>query len=274
MATQEFETVLWEQKGRVGIITLNRPEKLNALGGDMTEGVWSLTEQANANPNIGCLILTGAGRGFCSGADQQAMAQRKPEGFAAKTVGAGVGPQLYHLAELFGSSKPIIAAINGASIGGGFTMALACDFRIGSDRARVSTRFVRVGLQPEVGSTFLLPQAVGLSHAMEMFLSGRIMDAEDAYARGIFNELVPHDQLMDRTMEIAEEIAFNPMQQVQWAKRLVQLNATNSNMRGVLWSEEVIGEACLVTGMPQVASTAFLEKRDPVFNPPIEVGAS
>jgi 2-(1,2-epoxy-1,2-dihydrophenyl)acetyl-CoA isomerase len=267
---KEFTAILWEQRGRVGIITLNRPEKLNALGEDMIEGLWYLTEQANANPNIGCLILTGAGRGFCSGADQQNMAQRSTEGFATKTVGAGIGPQLYHLAELFGSSKPIIAAINGAAIGGGFTTALACDFRIGSDRARVSARFVRVGLQPEVGSTYLLPQAVGLSHAMEMFLSGRILDAEDAYRRGIFNELVPHDQLMDRAMEIAEEIAFNPMQQVQWAKRLVQLNATNSNMRGVLWSEEVIGEACLTTGMPQEASKAFLERRDPVFNSPVE----
>ena len=239
----------------------------------MLDGLWYLVEQANANPNVGCLILTGAGRGFCSGADQQ---RRASTDFTVDRgiTGAGVGPNLYHLAELFTSAKPIIAAVNGAAVGGGFTMAMAADFRIGTPNARVSARFVRMGLQPEIGSTYLLPQTVGLSHAMEMFLTARIIDGEDAYRRGLFNELVDPDQLMDRTMEIAEEIAFNPMQQVQWAKRLVQLNATNSNMRGVLWSEEVIGEACLTTGMPQVASKAFLEKRDPIFNPAVEVAAT
>ena len=266
---KEFTAVLWEQRGRVGIITLNRPEKLNALGEDMLEGLWYLVEQANANPDVGCLILTGAGRGFCSGADQQ---RRATTDFSAGrgTIGAGVGPNLYHLAELFTSAKPIIAAVNGPAVGGGFTMAMAADFRIGTPNARVSARFVRMGLQPEIGSTYLLPQTVGLSHAMELFLTARIIDGEDAYRRGLFNELVSPDQLLDRAIEIAEEIAFNPMQQVQWAKRLVQLNATNSNMRGVLWSEEVIGEACLTTGMAQEASKAFLERRDPVFNSPVE----
>ncbi len=251
------DPVLYEKRGRVALLTLNRPEKLNAWSGEMSRMVVSYIEQANIDDEIGAIIITGNGRGFSSGADLQrdrnAVVERRfePESFPS----------------FLQRSKPLIAAINGPAVGIGLTLSLCCDVRIASDAARLSARFVRIALTPELGSSFFLPQIVGLGNAAELILTGRIVDAAEAYRLGLVNRVVPHEDLLDAAFALAEEIAFNPPQQVEWAKQLLYANAANDNLRAVVQAEEVIFAQALKTPAFAEAGKAFAEKRQPNFNP-------
>jgi enoyl-CoA hydratase/carnithine racemase len=248
-----------EKRGRTGIITLNRPERLNAWSADMARLVREHIEDCNEDDGIGAIVITGAGRGFCSGADlrrdrsadgQQPRRPREDEPLTA----------------FMQRSKPLIAAINGPAIGVGFTLTLCCDMRIASELARVSMRFVRIGLTPELASTYLLPQIAGIGFASELILTGRIIDAAEAQRMGVVNRVVPHDQLLDTALALAEEVAFNPSQHVAWAKRMLQANAVNDNLRAVLQSEDEIFAQALRTPAFAEAGRAFVEKREPNFH--------
>lgn len=249
--------VLYEQRGRVAILTLNRPERLNAWSAEMAHLVQTYIEQANTDPSVGAIILTGQGRGFCSGADLSGGG--RPANSAPKA-----DPEA--LPSLMQRSKPIIAAINGPAVGVGLTLPICCDLRIASDRARLSMRFVRIGLTPELGSTYFLPQIVGLAYANELILTGRIIDAAEAGRIGLVNHVVPHESLMDEAMKLAEEIAFNPSRHVQWAKKMIYSNAANDNLRSVLQVEDEIFGQALGTDARVEAAVAFREKRDPDFH--------
>ncbi len=250
---------LFEQRGRVGIITLNRPERLNAWSREMARLVAQYINDCNNDATIGAIVLTGAGRGFCSGADLQRP--RSDDGERQEPA-----PESEPLVEFLQRSKPIIAAINGAAVGVGFTLPLACDIRIASEKARVSMRFVRIGLTPELGSTQILPQVAGLANAAEMMLTGRIYNADEALRMGVVNRVVPHESLLDEAIALAEEIAFNPATHVRWAKKMLHANAVNDNIRSVLQTEdEIFGQAARSPAFGE-AARAFVEKRDPVFN--------
>jgi enoyl-CoA hydratase/carnithine racemase len=259
--------VLFEQRGRVGIITMNRPETMNAVSPEMAELQESYLRQCNADDGIGCIIIIGTGRGFNVGADLREWNEDNPNPRPDYT---NWGRRV----EMLQGGKPVIAALNGYAIGIGFAMAMLCDIRIASDQAHVSARFVRMGRDPEVGISFTLPQVAGLANAAELFLTGRIIDAQDALRRGVVNEVVPHERLLERALEIADEIAFNPMRQVQWAKRLLYANCVNGNMSSVLLSEELVSEDCFADGAYIEAGAAFLEKRQPVFNAPRSTAGS
>jgi enoyl-CoA hydratase/carnithine racemase len=250
---------LFERRGRVGIITLNRPERLNAWSGEMAALIRQYIAECNEDPKVGAIVLTGAGRGFCSGADQ---GPRDPNRKPLATTPSDAD----QLPDFMTRSKPIIAAINGVAVGVGFTLTLACDIRVGSENARLSARFVRVGLTPEFGSTWFLPQIVGLSNAAEMILTGRIVDAEYAKSIGLLNYVVPAEKLMDKALELGEEIAFNPHWHVRESKRLLYANATESNMRAVHLAETTIFAAAGRTPARQEAALAFREKREPDFH--------
>jgi 2-(1,2-epoxy-1,2-dihydrophenyl)acetyl-CoA isomerase len=250
---------LFEKRGRVGLITLNRPERLNAWSREMARLVPQYIGDCNNDDSIGAVVLTGAGRGFCSGADLQRP--RNDDGQRQEPE-----PEGESLPEFLQRSKPIVAAINGAAVGVGFTLPLACDIRIASENARVSMRFVRIGLTPELGSTQILAQVAGLANAAEMMLTGRIYNAEDALRLGVVNRVVPQDQLLDEAIALAEEIAFNPSTHVRWAKKMLHANAVNDNIRSVLQTEdEIFGQAARSPAFAE-AARAFVEKRDPVFN--------
>ena len=254
----ESPHVTFERRGRVGLITLNRPERLNAWSPEMARLVREHIERCNEDPAVGAVVLTGAGRGFCSGADlrrdRAADGGRRP---------AAEGEPLTAFMQ---RSKPLIAAINGPAIGVGFTLTLCCDLRIASENARVSMRFVRIGLTPELGSTFILPQVTGLGAAAEMILTGRIIDAQEALRIGAVNRVVPHEQLLDTALALGEEIAFNPTHHVRWAKGLLYANAANDNLRSVLRAEdEIFGQAARSEAFAE-AGRAFAEKRDPNFH--------
>jgi 2-(1,2-epoxy-1,2-dihydrophenyl)acetyl-CoA isomerase len=254
----EAPHVTFERRGRVGLITLNRPERLNAWSPEMARLVRGHIEQCNEDPSVGAVVLTGAGRGFCSGADlrrdRAADGGRRP---------AAEGEPLTAFMQ---RSKPLIAAINGPAIGVGFTLTLCCDLRMASENARLSMRFVRIGLTPELGSTFILPQLTGLGAAAEMILTGRIIDAQEALRIGAVNRVVPHEQLLDTALALGEEIAFNPTSHVRWAKGLLYANAANDNLRSVLRSEdEIFGQAARSEAFAE-AGRAFAEKREPNFH--------
>jgi 2-(1,2-epoxy-1,2-dihydrophenyl)acetyl-CoA isomerase len=252
--------VLFEKRGRVGLITLNRPERLNAWSEEMASSVARYIEECNEDDGIGAVVITGAGRGFCSGADlrrdrseDNGQQRRRPR-------------ESEPLVEFMQRSKPLIAAINGAAVGVGFTLPLACDIRIASENARVSMRFVRIGLTPELGSTQILAQVAGLANAAEMILTGRIYNADEALRMGVVNKVVSQEELLPVALALAEEIAFNPMQHVRWAKKMLHANAVNDNIRSVLQTEdEIFGQAARTPAFAE-AGRAFVEKRDPVFN--------
>lgn len=264
--TQEEPHVLFEKIGRVGVITLNRPSRLNAWSGEMAEGVRSHAIECNEDRDVGCIVITGAGRGFCSGADLRGRQERAAAGDGEQTRPRPTAvPGRMPIPELFTSSKPLIAAVNGAAVGVGFTLTLACDIRVASEQARMSARFVRIGLTPELASTFFLPQIVGLAHAAEMILTGRILDAETCYRIGLVSKVVPHEKLLEEALALGEEIAFNPMGHVRQAKQLLYSNATNTQLSSVRLSEDVIFGNATRSAAFREAGAAFLEKREPDF---------
>ncbi|MGH2633632.1 MAG: enoyl-CoA hydratase/isomerase family protein [Tepidiformaceae bacterium] len=250
--------VFQERRGRVAVLTLNRPERLNAWSQEMAGRLHDYIEECNDDSGVGAIVITGAGRGFCSGAD---LSGSRPANGARPVRRQGEG-----LPYFLQRSKPIIAAINGPAIGVGLTLTLCCDIRLASERARLSMRFVRIGLTPELASTYLLPQIVGIGFANELTLTGRIVDAEEAGRMGLVNRVVAHDNLVADAVALADEIAFNPSQQVKWAKQLIYSNAANDNMRSVLQAEdEVFGQAGRTESRAE-AARAFMEKREPNFH--------
>jgi enoyl-CoA hydratase/carnithine racemase len=260
-----YEYILVEQRDRVGIVTFNKPDRLNVFSDAMFGEVRQAIEMFNDDPGVGAVVLTGSGRAFCAGADIRGW----DEAIAARERGEEPRRRLedenwIHFVQ---RSKPIVCAINGLSIGVGLTMTLPCDVRIASDRARLSMRFVRVGVLPELASTRLLGHIVGLTHALELMLSGRIIDAPEAARIGLVNRIVPHDDLLDHAVETAAEIAFNPSESLAAIKRMAWANLTETSFEEVLDRENAEFAAAIERPAFKEAVRAFLEKRQPQFHP-------
>lgn len=265
----DYEQILYEQRGRVVTITLNRPEKLNAWTGQMEREFIHAIRRARDDDSVGCVVITGAGRGFCAGADITGWAEDQQRGGRHR-------PPLVNFADAQEASpnvplalaegKPAIAAINGPAVGIGLTMALACDIRIASERARFSARFVRVGLTPECGSTFNLPQVAGIEAALELALTGRIIDANEPLARKLVSRIVPHDELMPTAYALAEEIASGPLEPVWLTKRLIRRNATRFDLQDVVKVEQATLLQLRHGPAHREAVAAFMEKREPRFH--------
>lgn len=258
-----YEMILTETQGRVGIITFNRPEKLNALHGTMSGEMRDQIDAWNNDPGIGAIVLTGSGRAFCSGADiggwnQEIEQREKGEERESRRNGSWV---------LFAQqSKPLVCAINGPCIGAGLTITLPCDVRIASDQARLSMRFIRVGIFPELASTHLLAHIVGLGHAMELMLTGRIIDAAEAVRIGLVNRVVPQDKLMEDAIGTAQEIAFNPIESVMGVKKIAWQNLDEGDIPTIQQREGVELTAAINRPAFKEAVRAFLEKRQPDFH--------
>lgn len=260
-----YEQVLTETRGRVGIVTLNRPERLNALSGTMDREMREAIEACNQDPGIGAVVFTGAGRAFCAGADMGGWKrgiEARERGEEAERLGRGVENWVQFVLR----SKPIVVAINGPSIGAGLTITLPCDIRIASDQARLSMRFVRVGVIPELASTRILTHIVGLSQALELMLSGRIIDAQEAGRIGLVNRVVPQDSLLDAAVETAAEIAFNPAESVRAIKELAWSGLAKLDLLEVMKGEMVEFNAAMARPTFKEAVSSFIEKRQPDFH--------
>ncbi len=267
----EYEQVLYDQDDRVVTITLDRPERLNAWTGIMETEFIHAIRHASDDRSVGCIVVTGAGRGFCAGADIGGWASRHgdeaPPPYRAPALVMSVAREASpNVALTLAEAKPVIAAINGPAVGIGLTMALACDIRIASEKARFSARFVRVGLSLECGGTHNLPAVAGLEAALEMALTGRIIDTNDPLARKLVSRIVPHEDLMPTAYALAREIASGPHDPVWMTKRLLRRNESHHDLRQVVDTETQLFAQLNNQDAHREAVLAFGEKRDPRFH--------
>ncbi len=257
-----YEDLIVERDEHITTITLNRPERLNAISGPMLSGLSRALMAAEADPETRVIVLTGAGRGFCAGLDLK----RQNEG--SDSVGEGPSrmfdlrnapPMVIHNVD-----KPIICALNGAAAGYGMDLALGCDIRIASDQAKLAAVFAKRGVLPESGGTWLLPRLIGWAKAAEVAYRGMILDAQRCLDYGLVNTVVPHDELLQTARAWAEEIAANAPLAVQATKRMMRL--------GLEESFEANVNHVYLQLLPLFRSNdfreglqAFAERREPVF---------
>lgn len=256
-----MDQISFERRGNVGIVTLNRPDRLNAWTNQMNGELCDVITHCNEDAEVGALVLTGAGRGFCAGADIKDNFQARLEG---KTAGQPTR-KLPDWVTLVRASKPLLAAVNGAAIGVGATMILPFDVIIASDRARFGMGFIKMGLVPELASSHFLVQRMGIGRASEMCLTGRLYSGAEAHAMGLVDRLVPHDDLLPTTLALAAEIAANPGPQLRWIKDLLTRNGSETDLTKVQQRE--LDHLLVARKSPEhkEAVSAFLEKRPPDF---------
>ena len=257
--TRSYETILVERRDRVAIITINRAEKRNALNiQTRTEGVAALDE-LGGDESVRVVVLTGAGdKAFIAGADIAEFAERT----AISQREVMLQRSLFNAID--GFAKPIIAMINGYCLGGGCEVALACDIRIASEKASLGQPEINLGIIPGGGGTQRLTRLVGEGKAMEMILTGEIIDAHTAFSIGLVNHVVPADQLETKTMEIANRIADKSPIALRLAKEAVKL-ASRSNLDEGLRREVDLFALCFSSEDKDEGVKAFLEKRKPEF---------
>ncbi len=253
-----YEQITDELDGNLLILTLNRPERLNAWTHKMNNELSDAIVRANENPEIGAIIITGAGRGFCAGADMV-------DTFQADKSESGDGKRATGWVNLLRESKPVIAAVNGASVGVGATMILPCDVIIAAESARFGFAFVKMGVVPELASSHLLVQRIGFGKASEVCLTGKLYSAQEANGFGLLNHLVPDNELMDKARSVAREIADNPSPQLRMIKKLLTENGAETDLDLVQKREGKALAIAYRSSEHKEAVQAFLEKRKPDF---------
>jgi 2-(1,2-epoxy-1,2-dihydrophenyl)acetyl-CoA isomerase len=227
-----YQNLLLEQRGHVGVVTLNRPERLNALSRGLRDDLMDAADQLRHDDGIWSIVITGAGRGFCSGADIQggdpvaATESETAEPTAPSRADRmddyeyhWVGQQAITLYEAL--DKPTVAAVNGPAAGAGMSLALACDLRVGSENTRFKTVFLERNLSPDSGMSYFLPRIVGLSRALDLVLSSRWCEPEEAYRIGLLDRVFPAGSLVDKAVELANELSSWPPLATQAAKRVL-----------------------------------------------------
>ena len=263
-----YDTILYERRGDVALVTLNRPEKLNAWTPRMSVEQADAIERANADPAVGAIVMTGAGRGFCAGADMAETFQKRIGGTdpgEGTERGWGGLPEGLDWVALVRRSKPLIAAVNGAAVGIGLTLILPFDVIVASEQARFGMLFIKMGLVPELASTHYLVQRVGFGRASEMCLSGRLVGAEEAGRIGLADRVLPHDGLLDEALALAAAIGANPAPTLRMTKQLLTKNAAETDLGAVQRLESELLRECWKTPEHAEAVRAFLEKRPPRF---------
>lgn len=258
-----YEQITVEKRGAVTLLTLNRPERLNAWTPQMFDELAHAIEAANADRDIGAIVMTGAGRGFCAGADIQANFKSRLDG---KAVGTNdVGGANVDWVKLVRSSKPMIAAVNGPAVGIGVTMILPFDVIVAAEEAKFGMVFVKMGIVPELASSHFLTSRMGFGQASEMMLSARLYPAAEARAKGLCEHVVPGANLLDKALEIAGLIAENPSRQLRMTKALLTANECATDFAEIQKRESDALRECWTTPEHHEAVDAFMNKRKPDF---------
>jgi len=259
-----YECLLHAVKDGIATLTLNRPDRLNALGGTLRDDLFDALTRSAADSDVRVIVITGAGKGFCAGGDVKAMNEAK-EGRRERPLLEKIAPGRDRtLLAMRDAPQPIIAAVNGAAAGAGMNLALGCDIRIASSAAKFSQAFVKRGLHPDWGGTYFLPRIVGMAKAAELIFTGAVIDAAEALRLGIVSQVVAPEELLPSVHALARTIAAGPPIAIRLAKRALYRNA-EADLRSALEFETFAQNACFDTEDAGEGIRAFVEKRAPVF---------
>jgi 2-(1,2-epoxy-1,2-dihydrophenyl)acetyl-CoA isomerase len=259
-----YEQLILDRDGAVATVRLNNPAKLNALSETMTRELVDALAALKDDPEVRAVVLTGEGRGFCSGADLGGMEQEYREGGRARPtdlLDEGYAKIVRLIVE---SPKPVIAAVNGVAAGAGLSLALACDLRIASDEATFSMAFVRIGLVPDSGASYFLPRIVGAAAALELSITGERIDASHALRIGLVGRVVPATLLADETAPLAAALAALPTAAIGLTKKLLR-EAASLTLEEALALESRVQDEATLTEDHREGVLAFLDKRAPEF---------
>lgn len=253
-----------EVENKVATLTFNRPNKLNALSGDLIKSAIEHLQEFTMDPQIGVIVLTGEGRAFCAGGDVSQMSDRggNPLTLEQAIDRQNIGHQLPWL--LHNIPKVTIAAVNGFAVGAGLGIALSCDLRLASDQAKFGTAFAKVGFGGDYGTTWQLTRLVGEAKAKELFFLGDIVPAKEAMRIGLANRVIPQDEFKETVQQIANQIAHGPQVSFRYMKENINLSA-HSDFRTILDREALTHLRCGQTEDHKEGVTAFMEKRQPQF---------
>jgi len=263
------QTILFDKREHVAIITLNRPDRLNAISAELRAEVSAAVKDVHHDDGIRALIVTGLGRGFCSGADLTAAASAIRGTLPPPTTQAerldeegwvGRWAKMFHNLD-----KPVIAAVNGIAAGAGMSTALAADMRIGSEHARFKTVFIERSLSPDSGMSYFLPRIVGYSRAADLIFTSRSVDAQEAYRLGLLDRLVPHDRLLEEAVKTAHEMTQWPPLALRVSKRVLQHNFEADLDDAMRYETVGLAMARRATSDAKEAMLAFSEKRKPTY---------
>lgn len=259
------ETVLLiEKKNGVGIITLNRPDKLNSFTDELTFRLQDALKEMEKDREVKAIVITGAGRGFCAGQDLQSRSISQEAGerpSLGDSIRRRYNPIITRIRRM---EKPIIAAVNGVAAGAGASLAFACDYRIAAEGVTFIQSFTKVGLVPDSGSTFLLPRLIGLTKAFELMLSADKMTVEQAEKLGLINKIVAPDAVFKEAVALAETLAKGPTKAFGLTKRAVN-KAVFPDLEQLLEYEACLQEIAGRTDDFQEGVKAFVEKRQPAY---------
>lgn len=262
----ELKKMTFTRKDGIATLTLNNPEKLNAMSTEMWSDLRRVIDIVGSDEQAKVLIITGTGRGFCSGADVKGRLAANLEGKGPdltqteKLEGTGFVAGLIQKLEI-----PIIAAVNGVAAGAGLSLALLADIRIASETARFGAVWVRIGLIGDLGATYLLPRIVGVDHAMEMLATGEMIDAHEAARIGLVTKVVPPDELMSTVGELAAKFARGAGLAIKFTKKAVYKGLTHNDLLTQLDYESFAQGVCRQSEDHREGVKAFIEKRPPVF---------
>ncbi len=251
-------------KDGVAVLTLNRPDRLNALSGPMLAALGEALPRLADDPDVGVVVLTGAGRGFCAGGDVKAMAEGREFSGTFEEKAQSLRAAMETSRWLHEMPKVTIAMVRGAAAGAGLSLALACDLRVASDSARFATAFARVGYSGDFGGSWYLTKLVGTAKARELYYTADIVDAQQALALGLANRVVPDARLEEETMALASRLARGPRVAYRYMKRnfnAAESGALEDSLDLEAWHHTRCGE----TEDHREAAKAFVEKREPIF---------
>ena len=262
------QTILLDKANDVAVITLNRPERLNAWTAQMNAELHAAISACNDDAEVGAIVVTGAGRGFCAGADIRDNFKARMDAPPQEDSGGSaeaVREMPSNWIELVRSSKPLIAAVNGACVGVGATMILPMDIIVASENAKFGMMFVKMGVTPELASSHFLVQRMGFGRASEMCLTARLYSGEEAFQMGLADRLTTAADLLPSATALAREIAANPAPHLGWVKELLTANGSETDIAKVQQREGDVLAKAYVSTAHQEAVDAFLAKRAPVF---------
>jgi 2-(1,2-epoxy-1,2-dihydrophenyl)acetyl-CoA isomerase len=251
-------------------LTLNRPEARNAMSGDMTAALSTQLAEAELNTDVRCVVLTGAGKGFCAGGDVKGMAASGDGTVGNNTIDAAIHRQRVNqratAGRLYNMPKPTIAALPGAAAGAGLSLALACDMRVMASNAIMTTAFARVGFSGDYGGTFFMSQLIGTAKARQLYFLSERLSAEQALDLGLTNWVCEADELATKTQEIADQLAAGPAVAFRYMKENFARAMSSGDVNDCLDLEATHHVHCGQTEDHRNATKAFVEKREPVFN--------